>query len=155
MAADLKKLTAWRRLWPHLRRRRRLYFRANGPATPEQFEIAAQAIWDGLPGRFRKALDNVTLQVADFADAETLEALRIRDRYDLLGLYQGSGLPSKSVWDPVSLPDRIFLYRIPIVDYARRNGERVDRVIRHVLIHEIGHHFGFSDADMAWIEDGA
>jgi predicted Zn-dependent protease with MMP-like domain len=153
--ADLKKLTAWQRLWPHLRRKRRLYFRANEPATPEEFEIAAQAIWDGLPGQFRKALDNVTLQVADFADAETLEALRIRERYDLLGLYQGAGLPSKSVWDPVSLPDRIFLYRIPIIDYARRKGQRLDRVIRHVLIHEIGHHFGFSDADMAWIEDGA
>jgi predicted Zn-dependent protease with MMP-like domain len=153
--ADLKKLTAWRRLWPHLTRKRRLYFRAIEPGTPEEFEIAAQAIWDGLPRQFRKALDNVTLQVADFADAETLEAVRIRDPRDLLGLYQGAGLPFKSVWDPGSLPDRIFLYRIPIIDYARRNGERVDRVIRHVLIHEIGHHFGFSDADMAWIEDGA
>ena len=73
--------------------------------------------------------------------------MRIRDLSDLLGLYQGAGLPSKSVWDPVSLPDRIFLYRIPIIDYARRDGERVERVIRHVLIHEIGHHFGFSDVE--------
>jgi predicted Zn-dependent protease with MMP-like domain len=62
---------------------------------------------------------------------------------------------SKSVWDAVSLPDRIFLYRIPIMEYARRLEERIDRVIRHVLIHEIGHHFGFSDADMARIEAGA
>ncbi|MGA9268709.1 MAG: metallopeptidase family protein [Rhodomicrobium sp.] len=58
----------------------------------------------------------------------------------------------ESVWDPASLPDRIFLFRIPILSYARRNGEPTDRVIRHVLIHEIGHHFGFSDADMALIE---
>ena len=64
------------------------------------------------------------------------------------------GLRSKSVWDPVSLPDRIFLYRIPILSYAYRNGESVDRVIRHVLIHEIGHHFGFSDASMALIVSG-
>ena len=152
---ESKKLTAWRRFWPQLTRRRRLYFRASQPSTLEDFEIAAQAVWDGLPGQFRDALGNVTLQIADFADAEVLEALRIRDPLGLLGLYQGAGLPSKSVWDPVSLPDRIFLYRIPIIDYARRTGEGVDRVIRHVLIHEIGHHFGFSDADMARIEADA
>ncbi len=109
----------------------------------------------GLPEQFREGLDNVTLSVADFADAETLQAMRIRDPLDLLGLYQGAGLPSKSVWDPVSLPDRIFLYRVPIIDYARRDGQRVDRVIRHVLIHEIGHHIGYSDVDMARIEAGA
>ena len=124
------------------------------PRTQEEFEIAGQAVWDGLPEQLRKALDNVTLRVADFADAETLWGLRIRDPYDLLGLYHGVGLPSKSVWDPARLPDRIFLYRIPILGYAHRTGDPVDRVIRHVLIHEIGHHFGFSDADMARIESG-
>ena len=124
------------------------------PGTQKDFEVAAQAIWDGLPEQFRAVLSNVTVQVADFADAETLKALHIRDPYDLLGLYHGVGLPSKSVWDPVRLPDRIFLYRIPILNYAYRNGYRVDRVIRHVLIHEIGHHFGFSDAGMAHIESG-
>jgi predicted Zn-dependent protease with MMP-like domain len=150
----LKKPLAWQRHWPQLTRRRRLYFRAGQPSTPEEFEAAAQAIWDGLPRRFRDSLGNVTVCVADFADAETLKAMRIRDPYDLLGLYQGAGLPYKSVWDPVSLPDRIFLYRLPILDYARRNWQRVDRVVRHVLIHEIGHHFGFSDAGMARIEAG-
>ena len=125
------------------------------PGTHEDFEVAAQAIWDGLPEQFRAVLGNVTVHVADFADAETLKAMHIRDPYDLLGLYHGVGLPSKSVWDPVSLPDWIFLYRIPILSYAYRNGEPVDRVIRHVLIHEIGHHFGFSDAGMAQIESGA
>jgi len=125
------------------------------PERHEDFEVAAQAIWDGLPEQFRAMLGNVTVQVADFADRETLKALHIRDRYDLLGLYHGVGLPSKSVWDPVSLPDRIFLYRIPILSYANRNGDSLDRVIRHVLIHEIGHHFGFSDAGMAMIESGA
>jgi predicted Zn-dependent protease with MMP-like domain len=124
------------------------------PWTAEDFEAAAQAVWDGLPKHFREALGNVTVQVADFADTETLEALRIHNPYGLLGLYHGAGLPFKSVWDPVRLPDRIFLYRIPILRYADRNGERVDRVIRHVLIHEIGHHFGFSDADMELIEAG-
>ncbi len=122
------------------------------PWMHEDFEMAAQAIWDGLPEQFRAMLGNVTVHVADFADAGTLRALRIRDPYGLLGLYHGVGLPFKSTSDPASLPDRIFLYRIPILDYAERNDEPVDRVIRHVLIHEIGHHFGFSDADMAMIE---
>jgi predicted Zn-dependent protease with MMP-like domain len=122
--------------------------------TDEDFEAAAQAVWDGLPEQFRNALGNVTVQVVDFADAETLGALRIRDAYDLLGLYHGAALPFQSVWDPVRLPERIFLYRIPILAYAQRSREAVDRVIRHVLIHEIGHHFGFSDADMALIEAG-
>ncbi len=125
------------------------------PGTHEDFEAAAQAIWDGLPEQFRAVLGNVTVHVADFADAETLKALHIHNRYDLLGLYHGVGLPSKSVWDPVSLPDRVFLYRIPILSYAGRTGEEVGHVIRHVLIHEIGHHFGFSDAGMARIESGA
>jgi predicted Zn-dependent protease with MMP-like domain len=123
--------------------------------TQEDFEAAAQAIRDGLPEEFRAELRNVAVQVADFADADTLNALHIRDPYNLLGLYHGLGLPFKSVSAPVSLPDRIFLYRIPILRYANRTGEPLDRVIRHVLIHEIGHHFGFSDAGMARIESRA
>jgi len=95
--AELKKVMAWRRVWSHLRRRRTLYIRASQPSTLEDFEIAAQAIWDGLPEPFRKALGNVTVCVADFADTETLRVLRIRDPHDLLGLYHGAGLPSKSV----------------------------------------------------------
>ena len=124
------------------------------PETQEDFEAAAQTIWDSLPEPFRAVLGNVTVYVADFADAETLKALHIRDPYELLGIYHGVGLPSKSVSAPASLPDRIFLYRTPILSYADRTGEPVDRVIRHVLIHEIGHHFGFSDAGMTRIESG-
>jgi predicted Zn-dependent protease with MMP-like domain len=155
VVAKLKRVMGWRRLWPRSLRRRWQTRAAGQPATLEEFEAVAQAIWDGLPGHFREALGNVAVAVANFADAETLAAMGIGDRYDLLGLYEGTGLPSKSVWDAAQLPDRIFLYRIPIMDYARRNGQRLDRVIRHVLIHEIGHHFGFSDADMARIEAGA
>ena len=125
------------------------------PGTQEDFEVVAQAIWDGLPEQFRAVLGNVTVHVADFADPNTLKALHIRDPYNLLGLYHGVGLPFKSETAPASLPDRIFLYRIPILSYADRKGEQLDRVIRHVLIHEIGHHFGFSDAGMARIESGA
>ncbi len=124
------------------------------PETQEDFEAAAKTIWDGLPEQFRAVLGNVTVYVADFADAETLKALHVRDPYDLLGLYHGAGLPFKSELAPASLPDRIFLYRIPILSYAYQNGEALHRVIRHVLIHEIGHHLGFSDAGMARIESG-
>ncbi|MGY9002764.1 MAG: metallopeptidase family protein, partial [Rhodospirillales bacterium] len=73
--------------------------------------------------------------------------------YDLLGLYQGISLDQKSVSDPVPDMDMIFLYRQPILDYAEQTGEAVIRVVRHVLIHEIGHHFGFSDDDMERIEN--
>ena len=74
------------------------------PGTHEDFEVAAQAICDGQPEQFRAVLGNVTVHVADFADAETLKALRIRDPYGLLGLYHGVGLPSKSVWIPQVCP---------------------------------------------------
>jgi len=124
------------------------------PNTQEDFGVAAQAVYDDLPEQFRQSLANVTIQVTDFADAKTLKSLRICDPNDLLGLYHGIALPLQSVWDPVRLPDRIFLYRIPILVYAQRNRQPVGDVIRHVLIHEIGHHFGFSDADMARIEQG-
>jgi predicted Zn-dependent protease with MMP-like domain len=123
-----------------------------GPRTSRDFEAAAQAVWDGLPEQFRAALGNVAIQVTDFADAETLEAMDIDDAYDLLGLYDGLGLPFKSDSAPASLPDKIFLYRIPILAYADDNAEPVSAVIRHVLIHEIGHHFGFSDEGMELIE---
>jgi predicted Zn-dependent protease with MMP-like domain len=150
----LTRTLGWRRLWPSTLRRRLPYRLGGQLGALEEFEIAAQAIWDRLPKRFRKALGNVSVCVANFADADTLSAMGIEDRYDLLGLYEGASLPGQSVWDAVRMPDRIFLYRIPIMDYARRKGERLDRVIRHVLIHEIGHHFGFSDTDMARIEAG-
>lgn len=125
------------------------------PRTRDDFEQAAQGVWDALPEHFRKPAGNISIQIADYADWETLDAMRIRDPYDLLGLYHGIGLPYKSVSDLPRAPDMIFLYRIPILGYAHRYRQPVDAVIRHVLIHEIGHHFGFSDADMAAIEDAA
>ncbi len=107
----------------------------SGPlGTHVDFEAAAQAIWDGLPEEFSAALGNVTVQVADFAGERTLRAMRIRDPYDLLGLYHGVGQPFTSETCPASLPDKIFLYRIPILSYASQNAEPVRRVIRHVLI---------------------
>jgi predicted Zn-dependent protease with MMP-like domain len=118
----------------------------------EDFELASQNVWDGLPEPFKQAVGNLSIQVVDFADTETLDKLGIDDAYGLLGLYHGVGLPFKSVWDLPRGPDMIFLYRVPILIYARRWREPVEAVIRHVLIHEVGHHFGFSDNDMENIE---
>jgi predicted Zn-dependent protease with MMP-like domain len=125
------------------------------PETHEEFETAAQEVRDGLPEEFRRVVGNLSIQIADFADEATLRYMRIRNPYDLLGLYHGVGLPFKSVGDLPYGPDMIFLYRLPILLYARQNGEPVTDVIRHVLIHEIGHHFGFSDEDMETIEANA
>ena len=123
-----------------------------GPFTTLQFEVAAQDVWDNLPVEFRDVAGNLVIQVREFADRDTLNHMRIDNPLDLLGLYHGTGLPFKSVLDVPAGPDMIFLYRQPILAYARAEGYSVETVIRHVLIHEIGHHFGFSDDDMDAIE---
>ncbi len=128
---------------------------AKQPETLEEFETTAQAAWDGLPSEFREVVGNLSIQIADFAGTDTLRQMDIHSRYDLLGLYHGVGLPFKSSGDLPYGPDMIFLYRVPILVYAEEEGEAVEDVIRHVLIHEIGHHFGFSDDDMDAIEASA
>lgn len=122
------------------------------PQTQAEFETVASEAWDGLPKEFREVVGNLSIQIVDFADRATLRAMDIPDPYDLLGLYHGVGLPFKSVSDLPYGPDLVFLYRLPILAYAEDEGETVPDVIRHVLIHEIGHHFGFSDDDMEALE---
>jgi len=126
--------------------------RANQPESLEEFEIVANEVWDALPDQFRKIAGNLSIQMQDFADRDTLNALDIYSPYGLLGLYHGIGLPFKSVHDIPHGPDMIFLYRVPILAYANAERQDVADVIRHVLIHEVGHHFGFSDDDMEAIE---
>ncbi len=92
------------------------------------------------------------ISVEEFPDEETEEAMGLDSPFDILGLYRGVALPHKSVSDPRPNVDMIFLYRRPILDYWCETGEDLDRLVRHVLIHEIGHHFGFSDEDMERIE---
>jgi len=124
------------------------------PETLEEFEATASQVWDALPGEFRSVVGNLAIQIVDFADRETLDHMDIASPYNLLGLYHGVGLPFKSVMQVPYGPDMVFLYRVPILAYARAEGQPVSEVIRHVLIHEIGHHFGFSDEDMEAIEAG-
>lgn len=127
---------------------------AHQPRSREEFEAVAQEVWDALPAKFREIVGNLSIQIEDFASRDTLARLGIASPYGLLGLYHGLGLPFKSVWDLPRGPDMIFLYRIPILSFAHGSMDPVRDVIQHVLIHEIGHHFGFSDADIHAIEAG-
>jgi len=112
----------------------------------------AYAVIDGLPSQFQSLTKSLIIRIENFADEQTLLSLNITDKYDLLGLYRGIPLPLKTMNDSTILPDIIFLYRGPLIRFARDNGETLSRLVYHVVIHEIGHHFGYSDQDMDWIE---
>src|SRR5216684_7677239 len=128
---------------------------AQVPPSIADFEALAARALATLPRRFKRHLGEVMIRVEDFPDVETEEAMGLDSPFDLLGLYRGVALPLKSVSDPRPHLDMIFLYRRPILDYWCESGEDLYGVVRHVLIHEIGHHFGFSDRDMERIEDSA
>lgn len=108
-----------------------------------------------LPDRFRAHLGDVVLLVEEVADDDTLDALGIEHPLDLTGLYHGRPLGEKSSMETGGLPDRIHLYRRAILDEWIETGVRLDDLVRHVTIHEIGHHFGLSDADMHALEQEA
>ena len=112
----------------------------------------AYAVVDGLPQQLQSLTKNLIIRIENFADEQTLQSLNITDKYDLLGLYRGVPLPLKSLHDNAILPDIIFLYRGPLIRFARDNGETLSKLVYHVVIHEIGHHFGYSDQDMDWLE---
>jgi len=115
-------------------------------------ETLAEKALATIPRELRRHLGAVAIRVEEFPDRETQDTMDVESPFDLLGLYRGVALPRKSVADPVPAVDMIFLYRRPILDYWCESGEALDDIVRHVLIHEIGHHFGFSDDDMDRIE---
>jgi len=119
----------------------------------DAIEEIAQRHLNELPEEFRQYLGDIVFRVQDLPDAETLEALDLASPYDLLGLYHGVDMASKSVMDPHPDIDMIFLYRLPMLDFCQKTGEDLNNLVRHVLVHEIGHHFGLSDDDMQAIED--
>ena len=123
--------------------------------SAERMEAMAQRSLDALPGEFREHMGNVVIRVEEFADEETLDALGIGDPMNLSGLYTGRPVGEKSISDPAQMPDVIHLYRRPILAEAQAFGYTVERLVHHVLIHEIGHHFGLSDADMHLLEEQA
>jgi predicted Zn-dependent protease with MMP-like domain len=124
----------------------------NLPPSLAEIEALARRVLDTVPSRLRQHLGPVAIRVEEFPDEETEAEMALDSPFDILGLYRGVALPRKSISDPRPQLDMIFLYRRPILDYWCETGEDLARVVRHVLIHEIGHHFGFSDAEMARIE---
>jgi predicted Zn-dependent protease with MMP-like domain len=120
--------------------------------TLETLERLADQAYKSIPKRLRAHVDAVAIRVEEFPDDETVEAMGLESPFDLMGLYRGVSLDRKSVSDPTPQLDMIFLYRRPLLDYWCETGEELGHLIRHVLIHEIGHHFGFSDADMEALE---
>ncbi|MBB3808832.1 metallopeptidase family protein [Pseudochelatococcus contaminans] len=117
------------------------------------FEDLAAAAFAALPQDFRNLARDVIIRIEDFPDDETLEAMECETPFDLLGLFQGNGLAQGGgmVWTG-QMPNTIFLYRRPILDYWADHEETLGGLITHVFVHEIGHHFGLSDEDMEAIE---
>ena len=120
--------------------------------TLGDLEIMASHAFDAMPRDLTRHVDDVLIRVEDFPDPQTERDLNLESPFDLLGLYHGVALGDKSVSDTPSGVDMILLYRRPILDYWCDSGEDLQHLIRHVLIHEIGHHFGLSDEDMDRIE---
>ena len=117
-----------------------------------EMEAMAHDVFQHLPPRFRELCEGVIIRVEDFPTDEVLDDLEAQTEFDLLGLFQGVGLPFQSDSTPVHMPNMVWLYRRPILDYWAEHDEALGAIITHVLVHEIGHHFGLSDADMEAIE---
>ena len=125
------------------------------PTAVEIDEIAVAA-FARLPEAFRRLCEGLVIQVVDFPDDETLDEMGAESEFDLLGLFRGRGLPDRPAVDHTgAMPNMIWLYRRPLLDFWCEGEETLAAVVAHVLIHEIGHHFGLSDADMAAIEASA
>lgn len=122
------------------------------PDTGDIEKIAAEA-YRTIPKVLRARADDVRIRVEEFPSEEVMREMALETPFDLLGLYSGVPFGEKSVSDVRHDIDMIFLYRRPLLDYWAESGERLEDVVRHVLIHEIGHHFGFSDDDMERIEE--
>ena len=122
------------------------------PPSLDDIERLAATAFDSIPPALAQHVRQVVIQVTDFPDTETTAQLELASPFDLLGLYHGINLPDKSAAPVAEDIDMIFLYRRPLLDHWCETGEDLAHLVRHVLIHEIGHHFGFSDDDMTAIE---
>lgn len=115
-------------------------------------EAMAYEAFAQLPEAFRRLCGGVAIRIEDFPTDDVLAEMELESPFDILGLYTGSPLTRKSVADAPRQPDMVFLYRRPILDYWAEHDETLGDLITHVLVHEIGHHFGLSDDDMEAIE---
>jgi predicted Zn-dependent protease with MMP-like domain len=123
------------------------------PPSSDEFEAIARDAFGKLPAEFARHVRDVVLSVEEFADAETLADMGIEDPFELTGLFEGVGMPDQSIEMSGQMPNRVRLFRQPILDEWIADGEDLEHLIAHVVIHEIGHHFGLSDADMHALED--
>jgi predicted Zn-dependent protease with MMP-like domain len=120
------------------------------------FEAMADDAFQRLPAAFRQMCEGVIVRIDDFPDDETLEEMQAETPFDLLGLFRGIGLAQAAAsLQTGQQPNMVWLYRRPILDYWAEHDETLGHIITHVLVHEIGHHFGLSDADMEEIERAA
>jgi predicted Zn-dependent protease with MMP-like domain len=129
--------------------------RFDQPPTSDEIAEIARAAMEGLPEPFAAHLADVVLAVEEEADADLLAEMGIEHPLDLSGLYEGLPIGERSVSHSGTLPDRIRLFRRAILDEWIEDGESLEHLVRHVVIHEVGHHFGFSDEDMHRIEEEA
>jgi predicted Zn-dependent protease with MMP-like domain len=117
------------------------------------FEELAETAYARLPARFRRLCEGVVIRVEDFPADDVIKEMDLESPFDILGLFSGIGLPQDgAVTETGRLPNMIHLYRRPILDYWAEHEEALGAIVTHVLVHEIGHHFGLSDADMQRIE---
>jgi predicted Zn-dependent protease with MMP-like domain len=124
--------------------------------TSEDIDALARAAFERLPDSFRRLSDGLVIQVIDFPDEETLKDMEAESEFELLGLFRGHGLAQGgATGETGELPNMIWLYRRPLLDFWCDGEDTLDEVVTHVLVHEIGHHFGLSDADMEAIEETA
>ena len=127
--------------------------RLGPPPSADEIEAIARDTLLRLPEPFSQSIGDIVLLVQDFADHETLRQMGIDDPFDLSGLYEGIPLTERSVEQSGTLPERIFLYRRSILDEWAAGEETLEHLVAHVLIHEVGHHFGLSDDDIHALED--
>ena len=123
------------------------------PPSADEMEAIARRALLSLPEPFASHLRDVVLLVEEFVDDETLDAMGIEDPFDLTGIYEGIPLTERSVDQSGTLPDKIRLFRRPILDEWAGGEDTLEHLIAHVLVHEVGHHFGLSDADMHALEE--
>jgi predicted Zn-dependent protease with MMP-like domain len=131
---------------------------APGGRAPSLDDLAviAERAFAGLPEGFRALAGEVVFRIDDFPADEVLEDLGIADPFELTGLYSGVDLAHRSVFDAAPEPSRVFLYRRPILDeWAERGDVTLEELVTHVLVHEIGHHFGLTDPDIEAVEAAA
>ncbi|MGZ5803930.1 MAG: metallopeptidase family protein [Xanthobacteraceae bacterium] len=133
------------------------WFEARHRSAPTlaDFEAMARDAFANLPAEFRALCEDVVIRVEDYASEEVLDDMEIESELDLMGLFQGIGLPFQGEGVTGQMPNMIWLYRIPMLVYWAEHEETLGSVITHVLVHEIGHHFGMSDEDMEAIEEAA